>query len=190
MASLPQPLAATVVATMLVSPIGWAEDAPPAPSRSTFRVRLSAKGGGEDVRAALDGARERLEDPRCASIVSEFEATPGRPLDRNLADLGVSAPDYLGLLLFLDGSGDVQCIRQPDVIAWTSPGNRVVRVCVPQFRMRRQADPGLTEAVIIHEALHTLGLRENPPSSAVITNRVFARCGRGPLARPSTAASE
>jgi hypothetical protein len=101
----------------------------------------------------------------------------------------VSARDYLGLLLFVDGSGDVQCVRQPDVIAWTSPGNRVIRVCVPQFRVRRQGDPALTEAVIIHEALHTLGLGENPPSSRLITNRVFARCGRRPLADLSTTAS-
>jgi len=30
---------------------------------------------------------------------------------------------------------------------------------------------------MIHEALHTLGLGENPPTSAEITERVLARCG-------------
>jgi hypothetical protein len=31
---------------------------------------------------------------------------------------------------------------------------------------------------MLHEALHTLGLPENPPSSAEITEHVFARCGK------------
>ena len=34
------------------------------------------------------------------------------------------------------------------------------------------------EIIVLHEALHTLGLGENPPLSAVITDRVAARCGR------------
>jgi hypothetical protein len=33
-------------------------------------------------------------------------------------------------------------------------------------------------ALIIHEELHSLGLAENPPSSAAITDRVISRCGR------------
>ena len=35
----------------------------------------------------------------------------------------------------------------------------------------------LARAVIIHEALHSLGLGENPPSSQAITARVLNRCG-------------
>jgi hypothetical protein len=44
--------------------------------------------------------------------------------------------------------------------------------------MWQQLDPPLAEAIIIHEALHTLGLREDPPSSREITRRVVKRCGR------------
>jgi hypothetical protein len=31
---------------------------------------------------------------------------------------------------------------------------------------------------VIHEALHTLGLGENPPTSTEITSRIAARCQR------------
>ena len=40
--------------------------------------------------------------------------------------------------------------------------------------LRRQEQ----EAVLIHELLHSLGLGENPPDSAAITDRVMARCER------------
>jgi len=76
MAWSPQPLAATLIGAIVVSTaVSSAEEALPVPRppRSTFRVRLGPKGGGEEVRATLVGARERLEDPRCASIVTEFE---------------------------------------------------------------------------------------------------------------------
>ena len=33
------------------------------------------------------------------------------------------------------------------------------------------------EILLIHELLHSLGLGENPPTSAQITNTVMARCG-------------
>jgi hypothetical protein len=39
------------------------------------------------------------------------------------------------------------------------------------FTERREA-----EAILIHEILHTLGLGENPPSSAEITRQVWRRC--------------
>jgi len=34
------------------------------------------------------------------------------------------------------------------------------------------------EAALIHEALHSPGLGENPPSSDYISERVLARCGQ------------
>jgi hypothetical protein len=48
-----------------------------------------------------------------------------------------------------------------------------VRVC-PQ--VARQ-DGVTVELVLIHELLHSLGLGENPPSSAEITRQVTKRCG-------------
>jgi len=50
-------------------------------------------------------------------------------------------------------------------------------VC-PAFLSQQGRDPGLAEAVMVHELLHTLGLREDPPTSLEINRRVFARCGR------------
>ena len=41
-----------------------------------------------------------------------------------------------------------------------------------------QRDPIRKSAVVLHETLHTLGLGENPPSSAVITQRVIWSCAR------------
>jgi hypothetical protein len=36
---------------------------------------------------------------------------------------------------------------------------------------------GFAAVIVLHEALHSLGLEENPPSSEEITYRVMARCG-------------
>jgi hypothetical protein len=46
-------------------------------------------------------------------------------------------------------------------------------VCEPHFLAPGSAG----EIIIIHEVLHTLGLRENPPSSEEITRQVTRRCG-------------
>jgi hypothetical protein len=37
-------------------------------------------------------------------------------------------------------------------------------------------NPSLSEFMVIHEMLHTLGLGENPPSSFEITEQVRRRC--------------
>jgi hypothetical protein len=65
------------------------------------------------------------------------------------------------------------------VVAFTTPGGRVVRVCIDELKRTWQQDPEHTVASFIHEMLHTLGLDENPPSSAEITRRVVAGCRRG-----------
>jgi hypothetical protein len=39
-------------------------------------------------------------------------------------------------------------------------------------------DPGYAAVIVIHEALHTLGLPENPPTSEEITARVRERCSK------------
>jgi hypothetical protein len=52
---------------------------------------------------------------------------------------------------------------------------RRVFVCkaFAEFQLRQ---PGVAESMVIHEALHTLGLGENPPTPMEITNRIYGRC--------------
>jgi hypothetical protein len=58
------------------------------------------------------------------------------------------------------------------VLAFTQPNSLVVRVC-PRL-IQFQGD--WAELTVLHELLHSLGLGENPPSSAEITDRVRERC--------------
>ena len=52
----------------------------------------------------------------------------------------------------------------------------MVLVCGPSFFHERTRKPERTEIWLIHEKLHALGLRENPPSSEEITRVVSQLC--------------
>ncbi len=140
------------------------------------RVGIDLLSTRNAVRAALQGAQRRLSQPRCQRLLGEFTDGGGRPLTDKLAALEQSGPDYLELVLFRDGQATPQCARRPDTLAYTAAGSRVVFVCGQRFARQRQKDPVFAEFIIIHEALHTLGLGENPPHSAEITARVSASC--------------
>jgi hypothetical protein len=78
--------------------------------------------------------------------------------------------EYLARLAIRDGEipkGSRRC-ASPGASAFTA-GGAAVFVCSTNFRTQPR---GLRENAFIHEMLHTLGLRENPPSSAEITRRV------------------
>jgi hypothetical protein len=51
-------------------------------------------------------------------------------------------------------------------------------VCGRRFAYYFALDRAQGEIIIIHELLHSLGLGENPPSSAAITKMVEQRCGK------------
>ena len=122
----------------------------------------------------LDGARERLAEPRCQQVLDDFAAADGRSLRARLEETGRTPEDYLGLVVFYDGRKHPRC-DQKGILAVAQPGSRVVWVC-PEELLRTRRDPVWAEAALIHEALHTLGLGENPPSSREITSRVIRRC--------------
>ena len=86
-------------------------------------------------------------------------------------------PSYLGLVLFYDGRASRPCADR-QVLAWTTPGSRAVFICWDQFASHQRANTGDTANIIIHEALHTLGLGENPPDAREITAQILTRCGR------------
>ena len=86
--------------------------------------------------------------------------------------MGVSAADYVGVLIFLEGSSQSVC-QSGAALGGTRPGSRVVFLCGEPFDRTVRSNARLAEAVIIHEMLHSLGLGENPPSSQEITSRVL-----------------
>jgi hypothetical protein len=140
------------------------------------QVRFRSREGGEIARRSALGAARRLAAPECRAVLADFSDAQGVRLDARLAAAGVSLEDWIRGVYFYDGQGQAPCQRR-GVLAVTNTGGNVVYVC-PAFLRQQNRDPGLAEAVMVHELLHTLGLREDPPTSREINRRVFARCGR------------
>lgn len=130
----------------------------------------------EAATKAVGEARKRLAASECQQVFSDFTDGSGRTLAQNLEVNGHTAQIYLGWLIFRNGADKSLCLRS-GVLAATNPGERMVYLCA-QFKSIARTDPGYAAALIIHEELHSLGLSENPPSSAEITDRVVRRCGR------------
>ncbi len=138
-------------------------------------ARLAGAADTETLRRMVRGAATRLHRPPCQKVLMEFADAEGRPLAERLQDVGTTADRYLDMVTFLDGASLGRCQRR-EVLAFTSPGTRVVYVCAAQFVSAALHDPFLAQAVVIHEMLHTLGLGENPPTSRQITSRVLQEC--------------
>jgi len=140
------------------------------------RVYLPGAGDVGAVKAALAGARRRLESGSCQILFTEFAGGDGRPLAASLEGLGQTGASYLSLLSFYNGDGAPRCQDSLlPISAFTVPGSRVIHVC-PRFAGIQRRDSREAEATLIHEALHSLGLGENPPSSRHIRARVLALC--------------
>lgn len=168
---------AALVAAVLGPSLALSAEIGPVPP--AFEVRIRNQATADTLREALRGAAERLESPKCGGVFSEFSDASGRRLSDRLAELGQTPQGYLGRVLFYDGSTQPRCqARGTRVLAVTSPGSPAVFVCPKAFRDVYRAHPLYAEATLIHEALHTLGLGENPPTSREITSRVVKRCVR------------
>ena len=132
---------------------------------------------------ARTGAARRLEGAECQKVLSDFTDPEGRTLLANLEPWQQTPSGYLRqAITFLDGSTLGHC-RKNTVLLVTSRGQLPVFVCpavgsTPGSRFARiqMENPTLSEAMVIHEMLHTLGLGENPPTTFEITDRVLARC--------------
>ena len=125
-----------------------------------------------DLKRARQGARERLGDPQCLAVLTDFESVNGGRLDLVLRASGRTAQEQLDLLVFESGLGRPTCDRRVS-LAFTQVHSSVVSICLRPFTLLRR---GEQEAVLIHEMLHSLGLGENPPESVAITAQVLKRC--------------
>ena len=131
------------------------------------------------VARAIEGAKERLADPVCQQVLTDFHDGLGRTLLANLQDMNKRPLEFFDDLWFVDASEARPCQRRPALVAYTTPGSRVIYVCGSRFvHPIFRIDGPLVEFLIIHEFLHALGLGENPPKHEQITRQVAARCGR------------
>jgi hypothetical protein len=157
-----------------IAPARLAASSPLALPGGWPRLRIPDPVGRQAARKALDLAWEWLASADCAGVARAFTDRAGHPLDDRLRELAVDLQTYLTMVVFIDGSRETPC--RAGVFAFTAPGSRVVRVCIDELKRVWLQDPEHTAASFIHEMLHTLGLDENPPSSAEITRRVLAGC--------------
>ena len=136
--------------------------------------RVLVRGPGViEITQALYGAIRRLESPSCRQLFTDFVDHEGRTVGENLG--AMTPAEYLARLVIRDGEipkGSGRC-ASPGAAAFTVDGAAVF-VCGRNFRRQK---PPRREIALIHEMLHTLGVRENPPSSAEITRQVERRCG-------------
>jgi hypothetical protein len=155
--------------------MGGAGVAWPGTAAPRYAVHIAHEETARSVRHFLDRARRRLSRSTCQGLLDDFADDQGRPLRSHLEATGRAAGDYLGLIIFYDGRRHPRCLQQ-SVIAVTQVGSRIVYICPRQFARYARKHPRWTEATLIHEALHTLGLGENPPPSREITSAVMDRC--------------
>ena len=148
----------------------------PAADENPLRTELK-EGEREALRRAITGAARRLDRPRCQQIFRDFKDASGRPLQEGLDAVGRTGATLLqDWIFFADGQREARC-TDSRVLAFTQPGSRSVWICGRRLAHERWRDPAWTELVMIHEALHVLGLGEDPPSAEAISRRVLERCG-------------
>jgi hypothetical protein len=131
----------------------------------------------EAVSKAVQGATLKLREEQCNQVFSDFRDGKGRTLQENLQDRAETGQSFLLWLIFYNGDSEGIC-RESGTAAATNPGARMIHVCPNQFIQAQFATPGYASALIIHEELHALGLKENPPTSREITAVVVSRCGQ------------
>jgi hypothetical protein len=161
---------------LLILFLGTSRETRPGDDGFTLRSLLPPGAQHAALRRAVMGARERLARPECQRLFSEFKDASGRTLQENLDAQGQTAASYVDRILFADGARLRRCKDSPNVLAMTDQGSRVVYICGRQFAFVDGNNAAQTEAFIIHEELHSLGLGEDPPSSKEITARVLASC--------------
>lgn len=128
------------------------------------------------MRWAVNDAARRLQKPDCRRILTDFTDQSGNLLSANLSRLAMTPVEFIERgLFFVDASDRGPCLSDSRGM-FTFPGSRVIFVCATQLVPMTSAPSPKIGLLIIHEALHALGLGENPPSSARISRQVARRC--------------
>lgn len=130
---------------------------------------------GPFVAAAVEEAAERLGTRPCALLLTDYtDRWTGLTLAEGLALSGRTVSEHVRSLRF-QGSRTLRPRGGRRVFALTVPATPVVTLCREDLLLVQGRHTFVT-AVVIHEVLHTLGLRDDVPSSVAITEQVLRRC--------------
>jgi hypothetical protein len=181
-------LSATLIATVTIaglaeSRLGAADKPSSIAAVRSVHVMIANPVVRQRVELAIRGASQRLDGRECQKLFTDFQDGAGQPLQARLDGIHLTGAEFLTWLRFAEGEALPLCTRTTHVAAFTQPGSRVIQVCGGIFARQSTADSQAGEILIIHELLHTLGLEENPPSSADISRRVLERCSTQPVQR-------
>jgi hypothetical protein len=124
MSSRPRVSRRLLVLALTLTTAASATAAPPA-------VRGLTRWDASAVERAVAGASRRLEDPRCQTVLDDFEVG-GRTLRAALEEWGTSPAGYLRLVPFLDGSERPLC-RHGNVALVTEVGGRTLRAALEEW---------------------------------------------------------
>jgi hypothetical protein len=151
---------------------GRSEAGDGAPGTLHSAVRIRDKATARAVEHALAAARERLAQPACQRVLSDFRDPSGRSLDDVVVGVGGSAQAFRAQLLFYEGSGYPTCVKR-GALAFTQPSSRVIFVCGNSFV---RAHPLQAQATLIHEMLHAAGLDHEASGRNGTNWAVLRRC--------------
>lgn len=164
-------------AVVLAIALGFGTNAPMAraePPQSVFAARRLPPGPlARILGPARDLAVERLGRTDCRKIFEEVHDFTGRPVARRLEAGERSPASHFARLTFVE-SPDGPCAA--NIVAWSVAGDARIRICSREFSAVAGRDRRGAAAILIHEALHTLGVAEDAAKEA-LTSYVRRRCG-------------
>lgn len=166
-------LRALVLALISVSGMKGVRGRAEPPSGASTAGRLPPGPFARILGPVRDLAVERLGRTDCRRIFEEVHDFTGRPVARRLESGERSPSSHFARLTFVESS-DGPCAA--NLTAWSVAGDVRVRICSRRFSALAGQDRREAAAVLIHEALHTLGVGEDAANQP-LTAYVRGRCG-------------
>jgi len=149
---------------------GYAADPPPPPPVDD--------GGGSPNAGGMPLKPDELQLLNQAKSAANNRLSTVTSCEKMFDDLGANGANVISATTYRDGGGSSKCTSRPGAAAVTDVGAYTVFLCGSNFT-RLSANGAAT--IVIHEALHSAGMSENPPdpnakTSAEISAMVQANC--------------
>ena len=160
-------LAFGVTICVAAVPAGAASDAP--------TIRFFAGTERFAIMRAVDGAARRLASPECQRVLTDFTDPEGRTLAENLARLGKTPIEFFNSLYLWEDRETPRCLHR-GTLAFTAPGQVVIRICSRRFKEVALEQPRFGDAVLIHGCCTRWGWARTRRAAATSRSRCWHRC--------------